>query len=226
MKTGRVREVHGGRTIRSINLALASLGFAVAFSTAIAASAQEQASRLAEDQSSSLDDAFKRGWRSATAGVGVLFSPVGGEAPKPPVNYVSVTAQAGYMLFDARGSGFFRGNWELAPEVFGAGIWTSHGSYMAGCTLWIRQNFVQPGWKVTPFLQLGCGVGTSDIPHQYVGQDFAFNLDSSLGLRYFISPRLSVNAEFRYQHFSNANTADHNIGINAIGPMFGVSWIF
>jgi opacity protein-like surface antigen len=130
------------------------------------------------------------------------------------------------MLFDARGSGFFRGNWELAPEVFGAGIWTSYGSYMAGCTLWLRQNFVQPGWKVTPFLQLGCGIGLSDIPHQFVGQDFSFNLDSSAGLRYFISPRLSVNAEFRYQHFSNANTASHNVGINAIGPMFGVSWIF
>jgi hypothetical protein len=35
-----------------------------------------------------------------------------------------------------------------------------------------------------------------------------------------------LNLECRYQHISNANTGKHNLGINAIGPLLGVSYFF
>ena len=65
-----------------------------------------------------------------------------------------------------------------------------------------------------------------DIPHQYDGKDFNFNLDFGVGCRYFISRRCSLNAEYRLQHISNADLWDHNIGINATGAALGVSFFF
>jgi hypothetical protein len=35
-----------------------------------------------------------------------------------------------------------------------------------------------------------------------------------------------LNVECRYQHISNANLSRHNIGINADGPMIGLSHFF
>jgi hypothetical protein len=193
---------------------------------ALVLSAANAPAQTASTGNFSLDDNFRAGWHEAALGTAAMFSPVGPVSNRPRVNYVTAFANAGYMLYDAGGSGFFRGNFELAPEVFGAGIYEATGHYIAGTTLWIRQNFVPRDWRFVPFGQIGAGISSMDIDHKYDGHNFNFNLDSSLGCRYFISPRLSVFGELRYQHLSNANTGSHNIGINALGPSFGVAWHF
>lgn len=174
----------------------------------------------------SLDDHFQRGWHEATTGAGVMFSPFVATKNWPTINYAFAYGQAGYMIDDVRGEGIFRGNFELVPDLFAAGIWQRTGHYIAGWTLWGRYNFVPPGWRVTPYMQLGAGAVLTDISHQIDGQNFNFNLDISLGVRYFIKRNLSLNAEYRYQHISNADTGRHNLGINANGPVLGVSWFF
>ena len=90
----------------------------------------------------------------------------------------------------------------------------------------LRYNIVPRGWRLTPFLEGGGGTVLTDIGHQYDGQNFNFNLEASGGARYFIKQNLSINAEYRYQHISNADTGRRNIGINATGPVIGVSWFF
>jgi hypothetical protein len=85
---------------------------------------------------------------------------------------------------------------------------------------------VPPQWKVVPFFQLGAGISFSDIDHKIFGQAFSFNLDAGTGVRYFIDPRCSLNAEYRFQHISNADTANNNLGINAQGAVLSVSWYF
>lgn len=57
-------------------------------------------------------------------------------------------------------------------------------------------------------------------------QTFQFNLDIGIGTRYFLAEHWSINLGCRYQHVSNANTGTHNLGINAIGPLLGVSYFF
>jgi opacity protein-like surface antigen len=130
------------------------------------------------------------------------------------------------MIDDVSGDDWLRGNFEVAPEIFGAGIWHRSGNYIAGWTLWGRYNVVPRNWRLTPFIQLGAGAVLTDISHQCDGQNFNFNLDAAVGARYFIRKNISIDAEFRYQHISNADTGRRNIGINAIGPVVGVSWFF
>jgi hypothetical protein len=114
----------------------------------------------------------------------------------------------------------------VLPEIFAADIYHGPGNYIAGATLWLRYNFVPEGWKFVPYIEGGGGGTSLDIPHNYDGKDFNFNLEAAVGFRYFIMPRCSLNAEYRFQHISNADLWDKNIGVNASGPSVGVSLFF
>lgn len=162
----------------------------------------------------------------ATLTSGLLFSPFLATGGRPTINYTITEVQFGYMLSDVKGDGWSRGNFELVGEGFGSGIFEGDGSFIAGVTVWLRYNFVPPGWRFVPFAQAGLGLTSTDIDHKIVGQPFNFNLELGIGTRYLLSQHWSLNVEYRYQHISNADTGAHNIGINAHGPVLGVSYLF
>jgi opacity protein-like surface antigen len=174
----------------------------------------------------SADSPFEHGRYEASLNSGALFSPFIATYKRPTIYYSITEVQFGYMLGGFKEAGFFRGNLEVLGEGFGSGIFEGSGSFIAGFTLWGRYNFVRPGWRIVPFAQAGAGIVSTDIDRRIVGQPFNFNLDIGLGARYFVSRCWTVNLEYRYQHISNANTGPHNIGINAQGPILGVSYLF
>jgi opacity protein-like surface antigen len=162
---------------------------------------------------------------AVTSGVLFSFSPPGHD--HPPINYTTSGLQLGYMLGDVKGDGWWRGNFELAGEGFGNAIFEGEGSYIAGCTLWLRYNFVpRNSTGLVPYAQAGAGFVSTDIDHSIVGQPFNFNLDLALGARYFVGRNWALSLEYRYQHISNAGLNDRNVGINAHGPVLGVSYFF
>ena len=169
---------------------------------------------------------FTKGNWEGMAGGAVLFSPVGAVGGRPQVNYSVAVGQVGHMFTEVGTAGLLRGNFEAVGEVFGGGIYQGRGSYVSGLTLWGRYNFVPQDWRVTPYAQLGLGVGLADKDKNVFGSLLGFNLDAAVGARYFLRPRLALHAEYRFQHISNANTAPHNLGINAHGPMVGCAWLF
>jgi lipid A 3-O-deacylase len=169
---------------------------------------------------------FRCGRFEVTVGDGCLFSPVIAIHNRPTLNYTISELQVGYMLGDAAGSGIGRGNWEIAGGAFGGTVFYGDGDSIVGTTLWLRRNFVSSQSRLVPYLQAGAGVTYADINRRLVGQDFNFNLDLGAGARYMLSARWSVNLEYRYQHISNANLADRNLGVNAHGPILAVSFFF
>ena len=173
-----------------------------------------------------VDRFFGKGNWEGMAGGAVMFSPVGAVGGRPEVNYTVAVGQAGYMLTEVRGPGLLRGNFEAVGEIFGGSIYQGRGSYVTGLTVWGRYNFVPPDWRVTPYGQLGLGIGMADKDKNVFGSLFGFNIDAAVGARYFLRPRLALHAEYRFQHSSNANSAPHNLGINAHGPMVGLAWLF
>jgi len=172
------------------------------------------------------DDLFGTSRYEASLTSGVLFSPFLANHGRPTINYTISEGQFGYMLSAPRGDGWWRGNFEFLGEGFGSDIFDGPGGYIAGMTLWARYNFVQPGWHFVPYVQAGAGLTATDINPRIVGQTFNFNLEIGLGTRYLLSQRWALLIEYRYQHISNANTGAHNIGINAHGPILGVSYLF
>jgi opacity protein-like surface antigen len=170
---------------------------------------------------------FDCGRYEAALTSGVLFSFSGPSHDRSPINYTTTGVQLGYMLDEVKGDGWWRGNFELAGEGFGSAIFAGDGNYIAGGTLWLRYNFVPRTWcGLVPYAQAGAGVVSTDIDHGIVGQPFNFNLDLGLGVRYFVGQNWSVSLEYRYQHISNADLDKHNLGINADGPILGVSYFF
>jgi len=172
------------------------------------------------------DVLFVKGRYEAALTSGVLFSPFIATDGRPTINYTISEAQFGYMLGDIKGTGFFRGNFELVGEAFGSAIFDGPGDYIVGMTLWGRYNFVQTNWRLIPYIQAGAGLTATDIDRHIVGQAFNFNLDLGIGARYLFSQKWALMLEYRYQHISNANSAQHNLGINASGPILGVAYLF
>lgn len=178
------------------------------------------------ENDASLDEFFRCGRFEASLGNGCLFSPFAAIRNRPTLNYTISELQLGYMLTDVAGPGLWRGNWEVASGAFGGTAFDGLGDDIAGATVWLRHNFVPRQSRFAPYLQAGAGLTYTDINRRLVGQDFNFNLDLGAGVRYRLSSHWSVNLEYRYQHISNANLADRNLGVNAHGPMLAVSFFF
>ena len=173
-----------------------------------------------------IDDQFHPGRKEANFGVGTLFSPMVVTQGRPTVDYTFGYAQLGFMVTEIAGSGILRGNLELAPEFFAAGIYENTGHYIVGGTLYIRYNFIQPGWRLIPYFQCGGGSVYTDMSHIYDGMNYNFNVGGSAGLRYLFTRHCSMNIEYRFQHISNANLWSRNVGENTGGPVVGLSYFF
>ena len=178
------------------------------------------------ENDASLDEFFRGGHFEASLGNGCLFSPFAAIRNRPTLNYTISELQLDYMLTDVSGPSLWRGNWEVASGAFGGTAFDGVGDDIAGATVWLRYNFVPRQSRFAPYLHAGAGLTYSDINRRLVGQDFNFNLDLGAGVRYLLSSHWSVNLEYRYQHISNANMADRNLGVNAHGPMLAVSFFF
>ncbi len=193
-------------------------------------SATTQAQTTSSTNALSLEDNFTRGFHEFSFSFGPMFSPIGNDVERPVVNWVEGDLRLGYMLTKIHGDDFLggvlRGNVELVGEAWGGGIYEETGSYVAGGTIWGRYNFIPKEASLVPYVQVGVGGEMMDIDHHLDGHEFNFNVCAAGGLRYFLRPNLALTAELLFRHLSNANTADHNIGINAMGPSVGISWFF
>lgn len=178
------------------------------------------------DQQNNFSDYFQRGNYELSLASGVMFSPIGADGGRPTVDYTLSGLQLGWMLSDVKGPGWFRGNWEVAAEAMGGEVFNGKGSYIVGGTLWLRYNFVQPNWRVIPYVDAGAGAEGTDMDPRLIGEKFNFNLNVAAGMRCFIARNWTLNFECLYQHISNAKISKHDIGINAVGPMIGVSCFF
>jgi opacity protein-like surface antigen len=134
--------------------------------------------------------------------------------------------QLGYMLTDVRGSDLLRGNFEAVADAFGGGIFKGRGNYVSGATLWLRYNLVPRNSRFVPFVQGGAGLVETDLDRRIEGGNFNFNEGLGFGVRFFLTPNWSLNAEYRYQHISNAGLSRGNAGVNAEGLMLSVSHFF
>ncbi len=99
----------------------------------------------------------------------------------------------------------------------------------AGLSTGFRYNFVQPGWKVVPYISGGAGLGYIDSRPQVrgaQGQDFTFNILTAAGVSYQVNDRLKITAGILYQHLSNAGQTSPNPSLNLLGPQIGLTWSF
>jgi hypothetical protein len=80
------------------------------------------------------------------------------------------------------------------------------------------------------FFAAGGGIGWMNSKGYEIegaqGQDFNFNWFLYSGARYMCWDQVSISLGLMYQHVSNTGLDDVNPGIDAIGPVLGVTWHF
>jgi hypothetical protein len=163
-----------------------------------------------------------------------IFNPLMGDPwTQTPLKYTLVP-----LIFSLRwhwgniaAPSFLRGNTDLtfsgAYTVIPRGPEHLYAAFMFGA----RRNFVQPNWKIVPYVELRGGLGHTDakgpdgVPWAQ-GQDFTFNFNMSGGVRHNFTPRYGISAGIGYMHISNLYLSEpkvHNYGINVFGPTLGVN---
>jgi len=94
----------------------------------------------------------------------------------------------------SKDEGWWRGYSEFAFRPHGMAVTRGLESRIVGLDFGPRCNFVQPGWRLVPFVGTMVGFGfanTQDYPNPTVpyglGQDFRFKFTVNLGVRYDIN---------------------------------------
>ena len=155
---------------------------------------------------------------------------------RAPMDYtlIPLTAAVRWHLSDIGGPWFLRGNTDLIAGLNYTVIPKGPESYYVAFVTGPRYNFVQPNWRVVPYLEARFGAGFTDAkgPHgvEYAqGQDFTFTFSVGGGIRYNFDPTYSVSLGWEYMHISNLYLSEPettNYGINVIGPTLGVNITF
>jgi hypothetical protein len=118
----------------------------------------------------------------------------------------------------------FSGSYTAIPR----GAETRYFAFIYG----IRRNFIQPRWRIVPYIEIRGGVGNINAkgPDGVLyaqGQDLTFTIMAGSGVRYNFNPKYSIAAGLTYMHISNAYLSQPrytDYGINVFGPIFGVNF--
>jgi len=152
--------------------------------------------------------------------VGYVISPVVfGTSSRPDLNYVMTNVRVEWMRFAK--------NFRMLTEATYSKTTTGPSGYLVGGTFLLRYDF-EPIGKLIPYAQAGAGILYTNLERDYsqdlVGNEIEFNPQASLGLRYAIHKKLSLDVEGMFHHVSNAGLGDRNTGVNGIGCLVGVTY--
>ncbi|HWT80257.1 MAG TPA: acyloxyacyl hydrolase, partial [Candidatus Methylomirabilis sp.] len=135
----------------------------------------------------------------------------------------SLFPRIGYV--SARQEHFLPGSFEIVGEPFYLTIFQDQTVHVGGLTGLIKYNF-RTGTRWTPYFEGGGGVSFAShrVPHG--GTNFNFVTEGGLGLQYAITPRSLIGAEWRFQHFSNADISPPNPSLNMSLFLLGLSVLY
>lgn len=180
----------------------------------------------------SLEVSLDSGWLGYN--IPFLFSRFEGDPwTRPPLNYtlVPLNLSLRWQLGDIKGPSFLRGNTDFTVGGSYTVITRGPESHYAALITALRRNFVQPNWRIVPYLEGRIGVGFTDakgpqgVPYAQ-GQDFTFTFILGGGVRHNITPRYGISTGIAYMHISNLYLSEPKVpnwGINVLGPTFGVN---
>lgn len=129
--------------------------------------------------------------------------------------------------------GFMRGYNQVYFQIMGEPFVRGLENHYFGINAGFRYNFVQPGARLVPYVSGGIGLGWVDSTKEYtagaLGQDFTFNIQSTLGASYKLDDHWRLTAGIIYQHLSNAGLSEPerpNSSLNTLGPQLGATYTF
>lgn len=168
-------------------------------------------------------------------GSGAKWSNVRSGQPNQAYTLVPINLTASLKL-DEVGLDNYMGGWLRGYSEFyfsGCYDFIVHGpeNYYSGIMVGPRYNFVQPGWKIIPFVEGGIGIGFADSNPTWggLGQDFNFTFAVAAGAKYNLNKDWFVRLAAEYQHVSSAGLSEpqfDNHPIDGLGPKLSLGYSF
>jgi opacity protein-like surface antigen len=168
-------------------------------------------------------------------GSGVLFSNVRSGQPNQAYTIVPISLTASLAVDDVSLDHFLGGIFRGYTEFYFTGdydqIVRGPENRYEGLVVGPRYNFVQPGWKIIPYVEGGVGFVFADSKPQFggLGEDFNFTFTVGAGAKYMITDDWFVRLGVEYQHVSNAGLSEPqepNHPIDALGPKLSIGYAF
>jgi lipid A 3-O-deacylase len=130
-------------------------------------------------------------------------------------------------ITDPIGDSWYRGQISLGAEMVYLEFREPLLTHGVGFTPRIKYTFVALG-RVRPYAEFAGGPFWTDLGGRIreEANQFNFVLTGGVGLSWFVTPQLALNAGYRFHHISNAGTAFPNLGLNASLPFAGFSFFF
>ena len=124
---------------------------------------------------------------------------------------------------------WLRGYNQVYFSLIGEAILEGPENHYFGINVGLRYNFVQPGWRIIPYISGGVGLGILDS-HPEIrgaqGQDFTFNILTAVGVSYQVNEQWKVQVGVLYQHLSNGGQSSPNPSLNLLGLQLGITYSF
>ena len=148
---------------------------------------------------------------------------------KPIFAFAETDLQLGHML-PIIGNSFYRGNFEGLVDLFAWASTREQSGILGGGALGLHYNFIQPGWRLVPYLGLSLGISGNNLyenqNQRIIGGPFAFVLQAKAGARLFIRKNCGLILEGGFEHVSNLNIYQRNVGLNQVGGRLGMFCLF
>ncbi|MFN2476170.1 MAG: outer membrane protein [Chthoniobacterales bacterium] len=129
--------------------------------------------------------------------------------------------------------GFMRGYNQVYFQFLGEAFTRGLENHYWGVNAGFRYNFIQPDCRIQPYVSGGIGLGWVDATNTYtagaLGQNFTFNIQSTVGVDYKLNDHWKANVGIIYQHLSNAGLSEPerpNSSLNTLGPQIGATYSF
>jgi lipid A 3-O-deacylase len=139
---------------------------------------------------------------------------------------VFVMPRIGMVVTNEMDAGVLSGNLEVLVEPFYSRVTNGFSGDAAGASLVMKYNLLSFG-RWMPFWDVGVGLLWTDLAPR-IAEDSSqlnFALETGPGIQYFATTRLALILGVRYHHISNAGIGERNLGLDAVLPYAGVSWI-
>ena len=169
---------------------------------------------------------FGRGQIHSSVGGGYGFSMVRNDSETESSEYGTVGANLAIGLTDPLGGdAWYRGNIDLLTEATLLVGPEQRSGVPGGGSLLLRWNWLRNP-RFVPFASIGAGMVDLDLNLESQSDGLSFMLQGGLGTYVFLTRNYALNAEWRYQHISNANLRLPNKGIDASVFFIGTTFFF
>ncbi len=139
---------------------------------------------------------------------------------------ILVMPRVGMVVTDEVDAGLLSGNLAVQLEPVYGRFKNTFTGHAAGASLVLKYNLLS-FWHWVPFWDVGVGLLWTDLAPR-IAEDSSqvnFALETGPGIQYYLTTSMALILGVRYHHISNAGIGARNLGLDAVLPYAGVSWI-